>query len=204
MKPRFLAALLLAAGLLLMLGLAMRAEPTAAQDEPGRVQRITALLQAGEVHAYLLKDLQAGDRLAASMRATSGNLDPMIGIVGTDTPLREVMTAYGADVQRLVAGNEAVGPALEALRDRTFLAWDDDGGEGYAAVLEYVVPAPGDYALIAASALSAFGRATSGDYELLIGLNAPAGAAQPAGAPLAERIPNPWGPAASVQGFTRP
>ena len=41
---------------------------------------------------------------------------------------------------------------------------------------QYVVPAPGDYVLIAGSSLSALGRATSGDYELLIGLNAPDGA----------------------------
>ena len=77
-----------------------------------------------------------------------------------------------------------MAPALEELRNRTFLAWDDDSGDGYAAALAYVVPAPGDYVLVAAGSLSALGRATSGDYELLIGLNAPAaqdGAAEPAG-----------------------
>ena len=54
---------------------------------------------------------------------------------------------------------------------------------GYAAALEYVVPTPGDYVLVAGGSLSALGRATSGDYELLIGLNAPDtqdGAAVPA------------------------
>ena len=43
---------------------------------------------------------------------------------------------------------------------------------GMPAALQYVVPAPGDYVLIAGGSLSALGRATSGDYELLIGLNA--------------------------------
>ena len=86
--------------------------------------------------------------------------------------------------------------ALNGLRNRTFLAWDDDSGDGYAAALEYVVPTPGDYVLIAGSSLSAFGRATSGDYELLIGLNAPDGAAEtsgaePVGAPIAERMLSP-------------
>ena len=70
-----------------------QASPSAAQDQPARVQRITGRLQAGETHAYLLKDLRAGDRLTVSMRATSGNLDPAIGIVDTTTPLEEIVTA---------------------------------------------------------------------------------------------------------------
>jgi Neurotransmitter-gated ion-channel ligand binding domain len=205
MTRRLLPALFLAAALLLMMGLLVRAEPTAAQEPPGRAQRITDRLQAGESHAYLLKDLQAGDRLAVSMRATSGNLDPALGILDTATPLLDVMTRFQAEIRRIVAENEDVGPALNDLRNRTFLAWDDDGGEGYAAALEYTVPASGDYVLIAGASLSALGRATSGDYELLIGLNAPAagaGAAAPAGPPIAERIPSPWGLAASVQEVT--
>ena len=87
-------------------------------------------------------------------------------------PLAEVMTRYRADVERLAAGNQNVGLALDDLRNQYFLAWDDDSGDGYAAALEFVVPAAGDYALIAGASLAAFGRATSGDYELLIGLNA--------------------------------
>ena len=117
-------------------------------------------------------------------------------------PLAEVMTRYRADVQRLAAGNENVSLALDDLRNQYFLAWDDDSGEGYAAALEFVVPAAGDYALIAGASLSAFGRATSGDYELLIGLNAAeaqSGATESAGAPIAERLPGAWGLPPSVE-----
>ena len=64
-------------------------------------------------------------------------------------PLEEVGPRYQADLQRLLAGNESVAQALEELRNRYFLAWDDDSGAGYAAALAYVVPAPGDYVLIA-------------------------------------------------------
>ncbi len=171
----------------------------AAQDQPGRTQQINGRLQAGETHAYLLRDLQTGDRLSISMRATSGNLDPAIGVVDTTTPLAELMPRYQADIQRLVAENESVTQALDDLRDRYFLAWDDDGGGGYAAALEYVIPAPGDYVLIAGGALAAFGRATSGDYELQFELNAPAA---PDGPPIAEPIPNALGRAPSVQETT--
>jgi len=138
------------------------------------------------------------------MRSTSGNLDPAIGIMDTTVPVAEALTRYRADVQSLVAGDENVGLALEELRKQYFLAWDDDSGDGYAAALQYVVPAPDDYVLIVGGSLSTLGRATSGDYELLIGLNAPDGAAdtsgaEPVGAPIAERIPFPWGASASVE-----
>ena len=156
-------------------------------------------MHAGESQAYLLKGLKTGDRLTVSMRATSGDLDPAIGVLDTTTPLGEVMTRYRADVQRLLTGRESAAAALEEVRNRTFLAWDDDSGAGYAAALSYAVSKPGDYVLIAGSSLSAFGRGTAGDYELLIGLNAPAGAVDPTGAPIAEPVPNPWGLATSVE-----
>jgi hypothetical protein len=202
MKPRSLSAMLLRAGVLLVMVVLNQAGSAAAQNQPGRVQRITGQVHAGETHAFLLKDLQAGDRLTVVMRSTSGDLDPAIGIMDTSTPLAEVMIRYRADVQRLLAENHNVTQALEDLRRRYFLAWDDDSGDGYAAALEHVVPATGDYVLIAASSLSALGRATSGDYDLLIGLNAPAaqdGEAKPSGPPIAEQVPNPWGLSASVE-----
>ena len=185
--------------LLLLVVLLGPAGASAAQDPPGRVQRITARLQSGESQAYLLKDLKSGDRLTVSMRATSGNLDPAIGILDTATPLGEVMTRYRADLQRLLTRQESAAAALEEVRNRYFLAWDDDSGAGYGAALAYAVSRPGDYVLIAGSSLSALGRATAGDYELLIGLNAPDGAVDPTGAPIAEPLPNPWGLSASVE-----
>jgi hypothetical protein len=192
-------ATLLGAMLLLLVAMLSTAGASAAQDPPGRVQRITARLHSGESQAYLLKDLRSGDRLTISMRATSGDLDPAIGVLDTTTPLGEVMTRYRADFQRLLTGQESAAAALEEIRNRYFLAWDDDSGAGYGATLSYAVSTPGDYVLIAGSSLSAFGRATAGDYELLIGLNAPDGAVDPTGAPIAEPVPNPWGLSASVE-----
>lgn len=105
MKQRSLAALLLGVGSLLSCLAFLLASPSAAQDQPVRTQRITARLLAGETHAYLLQDLRAGDRLTVSMQATTGNLDPAIGIVDTARPLEEAMAAYQADLQRLLAEN---------------------------------------------------------------------------------------------------
>ena len=106
MKQRSLAALLLSAGVFLAGMMLLLASPSAAQDQPARTQRITARLQAGETHAYLLQDLQAGDILTVSIRSTSGNLDPLIGIVDSAAPLDEAMAAYQADLQRLLAESE--------------------------------------------------------------------------------------------------
>ncbi len=202
MQQRPLAGLLLSVAVLLAGLMLLPTSPSAAQDQPARTQRITARLQAGETHAYLLKDLQGGDRLTISMRATSGNLDPAIGIVDTAAPLDQTMAAFQADLQRLLAESESAAQAVEALRNQTFLAWDDDSGAGYAASLAFDVPAEGDYVLIAGSSLSALGRSTFGDYELLVGLDSPAsqgGAAEPADAPIAERLPSVWGLAASME-----
>ena len=107
------------------------------------------------------------------MRSTSGNLDPVIGIVDTSGPLDETVTPYQADLQRLLAEHESVAQAVEELRNQYFLAWDDDSGAGYAATLAFDVPTQGDYALIAGSSLSALGRSTFGDYELQIALDSP-------------------------------
>ena len=152
--------------LLLLAGMLGPAGTSAAQELPGWVQRITAQLHSGESQAYLLKDLKSGDRLFISMQATSGDLDPAIGIMDTTTPLGEVMTRYRGDIQRLLTEHENAAAALEEVRNRYFLAWDDDSGPGYAADLSYTVAEPGDYVLIAGSSLSALGRTTAGTLRL--------------------------------------
>jgi hypothetical protein len=176
------------------------AGPTA-QNDASLAQKITSQLGPGETHAYLLRDLRTGDRITLAMRATSGNLDPVVAIMDTSRTLAEVNAAYQADIARLVEESDNIALDLEALRQDYFLAWDDDSGEGYAAFLEYTVPAAGDYRIMAGSSLSALGRATSGDYELLVDLNAP-GATRPAGEPFVERELDGSGPVISVEETT--
>jgi hypothetical protein len=94
MKLRSLAPTFLGVGAFLLLVMINQASPSAAQDSPGRVQRVTGRLHASETRVYLLKDLRAGDRLAVSMRGTSGDLDPAIGITDTTVPLKEFATRY--------------------------------------------------------------------------------------------------------------
>ncbi|MCB0251554.1 MAG: hypothetical protein KDI07_23490, partial [Anaerolineae bacterium] len=196
LRPRFSLLIVLMFLLATTLGVTV---PVSAQDQPGRDQRITARLHGSEMHAYLLQDLRAGDRLTVSMRTTSGNLDPVLGIIDDSAPPDEVLDRYRAETDRLIADGEQVSEAVNTARNQNFLAWDDDGGEGYAALLEYVVPASGDYVLLAGGSLSNFGRATAGDYELEVGLNAPAGAGESTADPIAVRLSGATGLAASVE-----
>jgi len=59
------------------------------------------------------------------------------------------------------------------VRDMHALTWDDDSGGGLSAALEFVIPGDGDYRLVIAGSLSATGRYTAGDYQLLVGMDAP-------------------------------
>jgi hypothetical protein len=77
---------------------------------------------------------------------------------------------------------------IAELRRRFFLSWDDDGGGGYAAHLEFTVLEAGNYRIVAGASLSTLGRAASGDYELVVGLNA-SGQTEPAGEPFVEPEP---------------
>ncbi len=171
-------------------------------EDAGKVQILSGRLEPGaEKEVYRLDGLQAGDTVYATMQATSGNLDPFLAVLDMTTDFGAFEAKYQADIQQLLVEDGEISLSLRDLRDRTFLRWDDDSGEGYAAALEFPITASGDYYLIAGSSLSATGRNTWGDYELLIGLNEPKvldGAVQPTGEVIAVFDPQALGMAASV------
>jgi len=177
-----------AAALLFAVLLPALAMPAWAQEDasPPAVQQINGRIQPGAgMQVYRVSDLRAGDTLYAYMRTASGNLDPFVALLEGSADLQELQAQYQADLQKLLAAGGDIAPGLETLRQRYFLAWNDDGGEGYAAALEYPITAGGDYLLLAGGSLSSLGRATSGAYTLTMGINAPqvlAGDAKPLGA----------------------
>jgi hypothetical protein len=181
-RPRWITVLLI-----LGLGLLTGVGPAAAQGG-GSVQVLTGRIEAGEVILYLLPDLQQGQRLYVRLKATSGNLDPAVGIVEERTEPGVLEAAFEVALDRAVA--EAADPleAIEQIRDEFTLAWDDDSGGGLTAALEFEVPADGDYHLLVTGALSMVGGQTFGDYRLLLGLDAPQvleGDAEPTGETIA-------------------
>ena len=137
------------------------------------VQEIQGNLEPGEVDVFLLEGLKQGQSVYAYMETTAGNLDPILAMVDAETDLESQTTAYAAEVQELARSAEHPLLELPAVRDRYFLAWDDDSGEGYSAALKFTVPQDGDYFLLASTSLGSAGRQTRGSYRLLVGLDAP-------------------------------
>ncbi len=165
---------LIVAWLALVLLASLMAWPVLAAQEPQpRAQEIGGTLELGEIALYTLSDLQAGQTLYARAEATSGNLDPWIGVPKPEVTVDEVRTAYREAIAAATAAGEDPWAAATQALDEYFLAWDDDGSGGLAAVLEFPVEVPGDYRLAIFGGASALGQATAGGYRLLLGLDAP-------------------------------
>ncbi len=162
-----------AAALILMVLILWSSLGTARAQESGEIQVLTGSLEPGEFLTYRLPGLKSGQTLYVHMQGTSGNLDPVVGLLEGDADPRALEEFYLSELQRAVA--EGRDPLL-AVRDafsNSLLDWDDDSGGGLAAALAFPVPADGDYLLLVSSALSALGRGTFGDYRLTVGLDAP-------------------------------
>lgn len=161
------------AAVLMILGLSLAAGigPALAQED-GAVQALTGRIEPGEVLLYLLPDLQQGQRLYLYVEPTSGNLDPIVGVVDPGVDPEDLESAFETAFDRAVAAGSDPLEALEEARDQFTLAWDDDSGGGLTPALEFEVPADGDYRLVLAGALSAGGGESFGAYRLLVGLDA--------------------------------
>ncbi len=190
--------------LALTVGLVVAPGPVAAQ-EGGPVQELTGWIESGEVILYLLPDLQEGERLYVYAQATSGNLDPIVAVMALDVDPEVLELAFEAAVDRAVADGTDPLEAAERVRDEFALAWDDDGGGGLTAALEFEIPSEGDYRLLVGGALSMLGVQTFGDYRLLLGLDAPQvlkGDAEPTGDTLAVIDKEATPPGVGVQELT--
>lgn len=183
--------LLLAAAALAIVALtALPIGPASAQGE-GRVQTFTGEIEPSGRAVFVITDLRQGQTIYAYARTISGNFDPILAILDADADVASLMTASAEAIQAAASSQpESVASAIDAIRDQFTLAWDDDSGEGYAAALEFEIPEDGDYQLLLGSAFASLGRQTLGNYELVVGLNAPAvlsGEAEPSGLPFVER-----------------
>lgn len=153
----------------LVLGLA---GPISAQDAP-RTQEFTGDLPPGDYEWYTLPGLRQGQMLYVYMENASGNLDPVVGLLGPDQDPQEFQSAYRAAIAEAVAAGQDPLVAVDEARNRYTLRWDDDSGPGLSAVFGYELPQDGDYRLIVAGSLSAQGVDNYGDYRLVVGLDAP-------------------------------
>ena len=176
-------ALVLGVGLILVLSPLTSLGPVGAQSQ-GQVEVLTGKIDSGEITIYQLPGLQQGQRLYIHAAGTSSNLDPIVGVLDGSVDPEAIEAAFESALDEAVEQGLDPLEAIEELRDRFLLAWDDDGGGGLDTALDFQIPADGDYRLFIAGALSSLGAATFGHYELTIGLDAPQaleGDAEPTG-----------------------
>ncbi len=168
--------------------LVLGAAPGLATSLP-QVQTLTGFLDPGERTVYDLPNLKKNDTLSVYLGRLSGNLDPLVAIADANLDLKSFDARLKTILQK---SPENHFKAFRGLLDSSFLAWNDDGGQGSDAVLEFKVPADGNYKLMVAGASQPSGRQvlglTFGDFRLLVGLNSPrvlSGEATPTGQVIA-------------------
>ena len=175
-----------AAALILGLSQVVYLGPAQAQEQEGQVQELLGRIVLGQPNdVYRLPGLKQGQTLYVHMQGTSGNLDALVGLLEADADVESLGIEFRTATEMAVVEGEDPLAVVPQFADQAFLAWDDDGGQGYAAAMEYPVPADGDYLLMAGDAPF---PGTFGQYQLLVGLDAPqvlTGEATPTGEILA-------------------
>lgn len=148
--------------------------PSAAAQEapksPSRIQVISGNIAAGEVVYYSLPNLKKGTTLYVYAHGTSGNLDPFLSLVPPGTDIPKVRKLFWDKVAAALKEGQDPLVVLPELAKRFLLAFDDDGGQGYAAAFKTMIQADGTYTLGVASTPAA---KTFGGYRLILGLDAP-------------------------------
>ena len=173
----------LVALVLAVLPVLIAAAPIQAQERVA-VQEMTGLLEPEDARFYTLQDLKKGDTVYVYARNESGNLDPFVALPDVFYDKNTLRDDYLAEIDRAIEEGQDPLVAVPEFADRLFLAWDDDGGLGHDASMEFQVPKDGDYQLLVTNAAAS---GTFGDYNLLIGLNEPS-VAEGEGEPTGETI----------------
>ncbi|MCA9949373.1 MAG: hypothetical protein KDE48_07005 [Anaerolineales bacterium] len=175
--------------------------PTQAQRE-GQVEVLNGHIELGEIMHYNVPDLKAGDILYVYMTNASGNLDPTLLLSTSDTDTEELRAELKNDLEALITDGVPPTEALISVIGDAFLAASDNNGQGSDASFEFVVPADGDYLLLALGTLV---NETSGGYQLIVSVNEPAildGIWLPTGAEIAFLDEEASGIATAVQQLT--
>lgn len=143
-----------------------------AQDS-AQINEIRGRLEPGRLLVYLIPELQVGQTIYVYLEATSGNLDPLTGLISAREDPITLLESYREEVIEAIQNDDDPLVSISTLRDEYLLAWDDDSGDGYSAALQYTIPEDGDYRLFISAALSSLKIETFGDYRLLVGIDAP-------------------------------
>ena len=120
--------------------------------------------------SYTLVNLLQDDKLYVHVQGTSGNLDPFVALLSSDQLTGVKTGEFDEEVEQAIKSNRDPLLVVTEFSNNNFLAWDDDSGEGFSSALEFTIPEDGIYHLVIIS--SPFSN-SFGDYQLMVGLNAP-------------------------------
>ncbi len=152
----------------LAVGLVLCIAHAALAQQQANTQIVNGSLETRSGDYYLVPNLTQGQLLTVEVNTTSGNLDPVVGILDSDingeSLLHSIQTKYASQV---ATGSDPVA-AASAVADSLFTAWNDDrNGDESSASLTYRVPTDGDYHLLVLSGIS---NETFGNYRMVISL----------------------------------
>ena len=105
---------------LVLFGLLLIA-PTIARAQSGDTQRLTGRVSPGENVYYRLSNLEQAEKLYILVQATSGNLDPFVGILDAKTDLDEFRADFRRDMEATF-NSENIIKAVNAVYDQYILA----------------------------------------------------------------------------------
>jgi hypothetical protein len=139
------------------------------------VQLIDEELQPGEVHLYDLPDLRKGDVLKVRVKASSGNLDPIVGLTKADEDIQLFEQYYRVNLPKSLEKGKDFAVLFPSYADNYFLAWNDDSPHSSDSQLNYEIEQDGDYQLVVIGSyyhLVSQGKYynTFGKYQLQVGL----------------------------------
>ena len=139
------------------------------------VQLIDEELQPGEVHLYDLPDLRKGDVLKVRVKASSGNLDPIVGLTKADEDIQLFEQYYRVNLPKSLEKGKDFAVLFPSYADNYFLAWNDDSPHSSDSQLNYEIEQDGDYQLVVIGSyyhLVSQGKYynTFGKYQLEVGL----------------------------------
>ena len=142
-----------------------------AQEPVERLQVIQGeIIPHGYGLVYLVKNLEAMDRLYIKVHTETGNLDPLVALVKGDADVLQIDLAFNEAVNQAIAEGRDPVAMLPDFANKHFLVWDDDSGGGYDAAIETVIPSDGDYKILVYPNPA---HPNWGKFSLAVGVNVP-------------------------------
>ncbi len=134
------------------------------------VEDLQGRIDPGLVNFYTVPNLQQGDWLYLYAGRISGNFDPFVALGNSSVNASVLGRDFEEEISRAIEEGRDPLEAIPDTAEKFFLAWNDDGGNGYDAAVKFQVPDSGDYQFLVVSSPL---RRTFGTYRLQVGVNDP-------------------------------